>query len=193
MRDRHSSADRLVVEYDFPEPPQKVWRALTEPALLAAWLMPSDMRAEVGKRFRFVKGEGVTQGEDSTIECEVLAAEPNKLLRYRWRDRQKRNRNGEQRSLDSVVTFELSHTPAGGTHLRLVHSDFAMTSFRPIAQSVGPDTRATRVIQLGSRRSSVHHRRAGASPLGGSRSRKLRKRTPPTALARPRPRLRRAA
>ena len=27
-----------------PHPPEKVWRALTEPELLAAWLMGTDMR-----------------------------------------------------------------------------------------------------------------------------------------------------
>jgi uncharacterized protein YndB with AHSA1/START domain len=45
-------AETIVVDYDLAEPPKKVWRALTEPGLLAAWLGPNDIRPEVGHRFR---------------------------------------------------------------------------------------------------------------------------------------------
>ena len=34
----------LVFECDFEEPPEKVWRALTEPQLLEAWLTDDSMR-----------------------------------------------------------------------------------------------------------------------------------------------------
>ena len=37
----------------FPHPPDKVWRALTDPELLGAWLMPNDFQARVGHRFTF--------------------------------------------------------------------------------------------------------------------------------------------
>ena len=37
----------------FPHPPEKVWRALTDPQLLAAWLMPNDFEPRVGHRFTF--------------------------------------------------------------------------------------------------------------------------------------------
>ena len=43
----------IVVDYDLAQSPAKVWRALTEPELVAAWLMPNDLRAEVGHRFTF--------------------------------------------------------------------------------------------------------------------------------------------
>jgi uncharacterized protein YndB with AHSA1/START domain len=36
-----------VDEY-LAHPPEKVWRALTEPDLIARWLMPCDFRLEVG-------------------------------------------------------------------------------------------------------------------------------------------------
>jgi uncharacterized protein YndB with AHSA1/START domain len=32
----------IVVERDLPHPPEKVWRALTQSALVAEWLMPND-------------------------------------------------------------------------------------------------------------------------------------------------------
>jgi uncharacterized protein YndB with AHSA1/START domain len=41
----------IVMEYDLPYSPAKVWRALTEPALLGRWLMATDMRARVGQQF----------------------------------------------------------------------------------------------------------------------------------------------
>jgi len=118
MTDDKARDDSIVVECDLDEPPAQVWRALTEPALLAAWLMPNDIRPEVGDRF-VLQGDPDTGG---TIDCEVLAAEPHRLLRYSWR--------GGEGGLDTVVTFELDGTPSGGTHLRIVHDGFATASGR---------------------------------------------------------------
>ena len=42
----------VSLEYDLPYPPAKVWRALTEPELLARWLMANDMDAKVGHNFK---------------------------------------------------------------------------------------------------------------------------------------------
>ena len=58
------SAEEIVIEADLPDPPEKVWRALTEPALIDAWLV---------------------QG-DPSIACEVIEAEPETSVRYSWRD-----------------------------------------------------------------------------------------------------------
>ncbi len=41
----------ISMEYDLPHPAAKVWRALTDPELLAAWLMVNDMRPLVGHGF----------------------------------------------------------------------------------------------------------------------------------------------
>jgi uncharacterized protein YndB with AHSA1/START domain len=128
MTDRErqeNTPDRIVVECDLEAPPEQVWRALTEPALLSRWLMPNDIRAEVGERFRFrpepANGNGaVSQG---AIDCEVLESEPRRLLRYSWRGpRDERDRHG--RPLDSEVTFLLAETAGGGTRLRVIHSGF---------------------------------------------------------------------
>jgi uncharacterized protein YndB with AHSA1/START domain len=115
------ATESIIVECDLAEPPAKVWRALTEPALLASWLMPNDIRPEVGARFTFRAEADAGSG---TIACEVLAAEPPHLLRYSWRD-DDADRQAPDRVLDSVVTFVLTETANGGTHLRLVHDDFA--------------------------------------------------------------------
>lgn len=104
------SSDSLVFECDLEEPPEKVWRALTEPELLEAWLERSESR-----------------GTDST-DYEILSAEPHRLLRYRWRDRESGSGDNGIREVDSVVTVELSPRHAGGTHLRLTHGDFRIVS-----------------------------------------------------------------
>lgn len=92
--------ETVLIECDLPEPPEKVWRAVTEPELVEAWLGSAESGA--------------------ANEREIIEARPNERVRYRWRDRE------EGQSLDSIVTFELSPTPAGGTHLRLVQTDFAI-------------------------------------------------------------------
>ena len=123
------ASDDLAFEYDLEAPPEKVWRALTVPELVAAWLMPNTLtRTEPGERFAF---EGKQLGLPEKIGCEVLTAEPERLLRYRWR---------ENEHADSIVTFEL--TPHGlGTRLRVIHaapSRFAATITMCAANANGP-------------------------------------------------------
>ncbi|MDX8524992.1 SRPBCC domain-containing protein [Mesorhizobium sp. MSK_1335] len=121
-----ATAAPLSFEYDLADPPEKVWRALTEPELLAAWMMPNDMKAEPGSRFAFA-------GLDAPIECEVIEAEPGKLLRYSWRERPAANDADRLPAFDSVVTFTLARTASGGTHLRIVHDGFVPVAELAIA------------------------------------------------------------
>jgi Activator of Hsp90 ATPase homolog 1-like protein len=41
----------LRVEEFLPYSAESVWRALTDPELIARWLMPNDLRLETGHRF----------------------------------------------------------------------------------------------------------------------------------------------
>lgn len=105
-----STAEALtvVVERDLSHPPEKVWRALTQPHLIAEWLMQNDFRPELGHRFNL-------RAEWGALDCKVLAVEPHKVLSYAW----------DGLGLESVVTWTL--TPTGrGTHLRM-----EQTGFRP--------------------------------------------------------------
>ncbi len=107
----------VVVERVMPHPPEKIWRALTQGALIEAWLMPNDFQPVVGHRFNFRAApmpywNGVT-------DCEVLEVEPLKRLSYRW------NASGEEAAngLRTVVTWTLTPAP-GGTHVRMEQAGF---------------------------------------------------------------------
>ena len=65
----------ICLERDYPHAPEKVWRALTEPRLVSAWLMKTvDVAPVVGTKFRLT---GTPQpGWRGWVECEVLAVEP---------------------------------------------------------------------------------------------------------------------
>jgi uncharacterized protein YndB with AHSA1/START domain len=99
MSSETEADDRIITECDLDDHPKKVWRALTEPDLRAFWLVPED------------------------VDCRVIEAEPERLLRCSWRSRND-ERDTQGARLDTVVTFELSQTDAGGTHLRIVHEGF---------------------------------------------------------------------
>jgi len=133
------ATEPIVVECDLPHPPAQVWRALTEQDLLGAWLMPNDLRPETGARFRF-QPEGGDAGSGS-IECEVLDAEPHRMLR--WRQSEATPSDPVGHSIDSVVTVELTVRPDGGTHLRLIHDAFTVVAIRSQRRSVGPRACAT--------------------------------------------------
>ena len=96
----------VIMERQIPHPPEKIWRALTQPHLIAEWLMDTDFAATVGHRFDF-------RAEWGSVNCEVLEVEPQRSLSYSW---------GDSR-LKSIVTWTL--TPAGeGTHLRMEQTGF---------------------------------------------------------------------
>ena len=96
----------VTVERELPHPPERVWRALTRPHLLAEWLMPTDVEPAAGRRFDF-------QGEWGSVACEVIEIEPHTRLAYTW----------SAMGLESVVTWTLTPTPTG-THLSMEQAGF---------------------------------------------------------------------
>ena len=104
----------IVVDCDLDAPPEAVWRALTTPELVEAWLGDGDISAEVGHRFAF------TPAGEAPVECEVLEAEPGERLRVSWRGRDEAGG-----AIESEVAFVLLPTIGGGTRLRVVHDGFA--------------------------------------------------------------------
>jgi uncharacterized protein YndB with AHSA1/START domain len=129
-----SEAATIVVAYDLSDPPEKVWRALTEPEILARWLMPNDIKAEVGHRFNF-RTQPIGDW-DGVVECEVLECDPPRRLSYSWRGGS-RDLAKYGQYLDTVATWTLTPTASGGTSLRLEHSGFAPDSFAYQAMGQG--------------------------------------------------------
>lgn len=106
MTDPSTETRAIVIERELAHPPEKVWRALTQPHLIAEWLMKNDFDSVIGHRFSLSSDWG-------GIECEVLVVEPEQTLSYTW----------VSLGLDSVVTWTL--TPSStGTHLRVDQSGF---------------------------------------------------------------------
>jgi uncharacterized protein YndB with AHSA1/START domain len=123
----------IQVQYDLPDPPTKVWRALTEPDLLSRWLMPTDIRAEAGHRFTF-RSEP-RPGWDGIVYCEVLEVIPQERLVYSWRSGSSGQEGGHE--LNTIITWTLVPTSQGGTRLLLEHSGFEPEAFAFKAMSQG--------------------------------------------------------
>jgi uncharacterized protein YndB with AHSA1/START domain len=107
-----SQTESISFEFDLHHMPEKVWRALTDPVLLAEWLLPVvDLTLEPGAAFAFK-----TQpypGWDGSVNCRFLEIEAQRKLSYAW----------VVGDMDTVVTFTLTPS-ASGTRLSLVHSGF---------------------------------------------------------------------
>ncbi|MEO1481363.1 MAG: SRPBCC domain-containing protein [Myxococcota bacterium] len=101
----------LHLKKTFPHPREKVWRALTDPALLSRWLMENDFEAKVGHRFNFRTEPG--PGFDGVVDCEVLEVEAPSRLVYSWKGG----------PIDTVVTYELLETGTG-TEMRFSQTGF---------------------------------------------------------------------
>lgn len=102
----------VVVEREILHPPEKLWRALTQPHLIAEWLMKNDFQPVVGHSFRL-------NGDWGSVDCEVLHLEPNRTLSYTW----DHPHEDAAFNLKSVVTFTLTPTD-GGTQLRMEQTGF---------------------------------------------------------------------
>ena len=75
---------------DYPQSPQTVWRALTDPTLIPRWTStgadgrPEGFATNVGTKFRYVAKP--KPGWSGIVECEVLESDEPTLLRYSWAD-----------------------------------------------------------------------------------------------------------
>jgi uncharacterized protein YndB with AHSA1/START domain len=96
----------VVYELWYPHSPERVWRALTDPAELARWLMPSQGFAPVaGQRF------SMSCDPFGQIEAEILEIDPPRRLVMRWE------------AVFGTTTVRVELAAAGdGTALTLVHS-----------------------------------------------------------------------
>jgi uncharacterized protein YndB with AHSA1/START domain len=96
----------VTVERELPFPPAKIWRALTQPHLIAEWLMQNDFVLAIDHRFTL-------RGDWGSVECRVIEIETDKTLAYTW----------GAMGLESTVTLTLTPTTTG-THLRMDQTGF---------------------------------------------------------------------
>ena len=106
MTDTATDLRSVIVEREIAYPPEKIWRALTQPHLIAEWLMNNDFVPVVDHSFKFTADWG-------SVNCQVQTVEPNRTLAYSW----------DAMGLESTVTWTL--TPSGsGTLLRMEQAGF---------------------------------------------------------------------
>lgn len=102
----------ISFDFELAHPPEKVWRALTNPVLLADWLLPVvDFELEKGKPFTLKAPP--QPGWDGLVNARFLEIEPQKQLSYSW----------QVGDIETVVTFSLSQSESG-TRVKLVQSGF---------------------------------------------------------------------
>ena len=106
MTDTATETRTVVVEREIACPPEKLWRALTQPHLIAEWLMKNDFAPAVDHAFKLT-------GDWGSVDCKVLVVEANKALSYTW----------DAMGLESIVTWTLTPTKTG-THVRMEQSGF---------------------------------------------------------------------
>ena len=106
MTEATTETRTVVVEREIPYPPEKIWRALTQPRLIEEWLMKNDFELVADHKFNL-------RGDWGSVDCQVLKIQPMRTLSYSW----------EAHGLESIVTWTL--TPTGtGTTLRMEQSGF---------------------------------------------------------------------
>jgi uncharacterized protein YndB with AHSA1/START domain len=106
MTDAAAETRTVVVEREIPYPPEKIWRALTQPHLIEEWLMKTDFEPVLDRKFTLT-------GDWGAVDCQVLKIQPHTSLSYSW----------AAHGLESVVIWTLTPT-SKGTSLRMEQSGF---------------------------------------------------------------------
>lgn len=101
----------LRFERTYPYPPERVWRALTDPQAIADWLMPNNFEPRLGHKFEFQTEP--RPGFDGRVSCEVIELDPPRRLAYTWRGG----------GVNTVLRMTLEPV-ADGTRLTLEHTGF---------------------------------------------------------------------
>lgn len=117
-----SERPALTLVRTFQATPEKLWQALTQPALLKQWMAPSDefqiplaeTDLRVGGRYRFVMR--APNGEEHDVSGIYREIVPNRKLVYTWAWKSTPER-------ESLVTMELRAAGAG-TQFTLRHEQF---------------------------------------------------------------------
>jgi uncharacterized protein YndB with AHSA1/START domain len=133
----------LRVEEFLPCPTERAWHALTNPDLMARWLMPNDFKLEAGHRFTIDSDPIRHCGLGGTGHCEVLAFDEGQMLRIAWRAADE-----SMSGLDSTVTFTVA--PEGtGTRLLIEHDGLHPCPYVVTGIGCGPGGSRTSSRRIG--------------------------------------------
>lgn len=111
-----AQSEFIAFELELAHAPAKVWRALTDPALLTEWLLPVvDQQLTLAAGSSFALKTEPKPGWDGRVDCRLIEVDPHRAISYSW--------VAGDMELDTVVTFTLSPTESG-TRLTLVQSGF---------------------------------------------------------------------
>ncbi len=124
----------LHFEVTYPHPPEKVWRAPTDPQAISQWLMKNNFEPRVGHKFQFHTKPA--PGFNGIVNCEVLEVERPRRLVYTWC-------GGK---MNTKVTWILEAV-AAGTRLQLAHTGFAGLRGWMISRMLGKGWRSKILTQ----------------------------------------------
>jgi uncharacterized protein YndB with AHSA1/START domain len=117
---------KIRIVRDYPYPPVTVWRAVTDPELVARWTVtgqggrPVGFTPIVGSRFQLVAKP--VPGWRGIVDCEVLEVDEPRVLRYTWR--------GEENGKPTFVSYHIEPRP-GGTRFTFEHTPASLVSVAP--------------------------------------------------------------
>jgi len=139
-----SNPTEVRLERTIAAPPERVYRAWLDPALLARWMSPGPFeltRAEVderpGGRYRIWHTETATGTPSGGFEATITDLVPNQRLAFDWGFVGPEREDGPV--YDSRLRITFAPAPAGATRLTLVHQrlDALAAALPEVAASVG--------------------------------------------------------
>jgi len=106
-------------ELFFPQDAAVVWEYLTQPDLIAQWLMKNDFELKIGHQFTFCSNPAPSIDFDGIVYCTVLEIVPMQKLSYSW----KCGPGKGKITVDSVVNWTLEPDEEG-TLVTIEHNGF---------------------------------------------------------------------
>ncbi|MDQ2668937.1 MAG: SRPBCC family protein [Gemmatimonadota bacterium] len=132
------NTDRITEAVRLPQPPARVWRALTDPAELGAWFGADLTSATIAPGAR-VRGSLTHKGYEHVM-LDVIIEEmvPERRFSWRWHPHALDGSIDYAAEARTLVEFTLEGTADGGTLLRVVESGFdALSSPRRATAFLG--------------------------------------------------------